>query len=41
LAVGKICELTWMCASAPRGPNIHANTTGYQEIAGVLARALR
>jgi lysophospholipase L1-like esterase len=41
VAVAQICKLTWMCAAAPRGPNIHANTTGYQDIAGVFAAALR
>jgi lysophospholipase L1-like esterase len=30
-----ICELTWMCAGAPHGPDIHANSEGY----GVIARA--
>jgi lysophospholipase L1-like esterase len=34
--VAKICTLTWMCAPAPYGPNIHANTDGYQVIAKVL-----
>ena len=33
--VERICTLTWMCAGKPRGPNIHANRTGY----GVIARA--
>jgi lysophospholipase L1-like esterase len=32
--VGLICAWTWMCAPSPRGPNIHANATGY----GVIAR---
>jgi len=31
--VFNICELTYMCAAAPVGPNIHANPTGYQAIA--------
>ncbi len=35
LAVGEVCRLTWMCAPAPVGPNIHANAAGY----GVIARA--
>jgi lysophospholipase L1-like esterase len=34
LNVERICRLTWMCAPRPRGPNIHANRTGY----GVIAR---
>ncbi len=31
--VARICQWTWMCAASPAGPNIHANATGYQEIA--------
>jgi lysophospholipase L1-like esterase len=30
-----ICQLTWMCAGAPHGPDIHANSEGY----GVIAQA--
>jgi lysophospholipase L1-like esterase len=33
--VAMICEWTWQCTAAPRGPNQHANATGY----GVIARA--
>ena len=33
--VALICQWTWACASAPRGPNQHANQAGY----GVIARA--
>jgi lysophospholipase L1-like esterase len=33
--VALICQWTWECASPPRGPNQHANQTGY----GVIARA--
>jgi lysophospholipase L1-like esterase len=36
VAVAEICKLTWMCAPAPRGPNIHANAAGYAEIAAVF-----
>lgn len=32
--VGLLCEWTWMCTPAPRGPNVHANVIGY----GVIAR---
>jgi lysophospholipase L1-like esterase len=32
--VATVCEWTWACASSPRGPNEHANDTGY----GVIAR---
>jgi lysophospholipase L1-like esterase len=31
--VYEICTLTYMCAPAPVGPNIHANPAGYQVIA--------
>jgi lysophospholipase L1-like esterase len=33
----EICALTWECAPAPVGPNIHANKTGYQVIAGAFS----
>ena len=32
LNVARICEWTWMCAPSPIGPNVHANSTGYQVI---------
>jgi lysophospholipase L1-like esterase len=38
--VGAICALTWMCAPAPVGPNIHANAAGYWVIAGTFARTI-
>ena len=31
--VALICEWTWECAPAPRGPNEHANAIGYGVIA--------
>jgi lysophospholipase L1-like esterase len=31
--VAAICQWTWECAAPPRGPNEHANQTGYQVIA--------
>jgi lysophospholipase L1-like esterase len=31
--VALICQWTWECASAPRGPNQHANQAGYRVIA--------
>jgi lysophospholipase L1-like esterase len=40
VAVAEICRLTWMCAPAPFGPNIHANRSGYAVIAGAFAAAL-
>ncbi len=45
VAVARICRLTWMCALAPKGLDIHATKAGYSEIAGafrkVLGRAAR
>jgi lysophospholipase L1-like esterase len=38
--VARICQWTWMCAAAPAGPNIHANATGYQEIATAFESAI-
>jgi lysophospholipase L1-like esterase len=35
-----ICTRTWMCAPAPRGPNIHANVGGYTQIASAFAAVL-
>jgi lysophospholipase L1-like esterase len=40
LAVAKICQLTWMCAAPPRGPNIHGTVSGYQVMARVFEQAL-
>jgi lysophospholipase L1-like esterase len=37
--VAAICSLTWMCAPAPVGPNIHANALGYWVIAGAFTAA--
>ena len=39
VAVAEVCRLTWMCAPAPVGPNIHANQAGYGLIAQAFARA--
>ena len=39
VAVAEVCRLTWMCAPAPVGPNIHANSTGYQLIAEAFLKA--
>ena len=45
IAVARICRLSWMCAPAPKGLDIHATKAGYSEIAGafrkVLGRAAR
>jgi lysophospholipase L1-like esterase len=38
--VATICSLTWMCASAPRGPDEHANNAGYRVIARTFWRAI-
>jgi lysophospholipase L1-like esterase len=40
VAVAELCRLTWMCAPAPVGPNIHANQAGYGVIAAEFAHAL-
>jgi lysophospholipase L1-like esterase len=40
VAVGEVCRLTWMCAPAPFGPNIHPNKLGYELIARAFADAL-
>ncbi len=34
------CELTWMCAASPYGPNFHPNDEGYGAIAQAVADAL-
>ena len=34
--VALVCQWTWECASAPRGPNQHANAAGYQVIANAM-----
>jgi hypothetical protein len=36
-----VCQWTWMCASPPVGPNVHADRVGYFVIALTLAAALR
>lgn len=40
VAVAEVCRLTWMCAPAPVGPNIHANAAGYHVIADAFLKAL-
>jgi lysophospholipase L1-like esterase len=37
--VATICRWTWSCAPGPRGPNEHANDTGYRVIAQTFLRA--
>jgi lysophospholipase L1-like esterase len=39
VAVAEVCRLTWMCAPAPLGPNIHANAGGYAVIAAAFGAA--
>jgi len=34
------CELTWMCAPAPFGPNVHPNNAGYLAIADAIEDVL-
>jgi lysophospholipase L1-like esterase len=38
--VARICQWTWECAPAPRGPNQHANPAGYQVIADAVLTAV-
>jgi lysophospholipase L1-like esterase len=37
--VALICQWTWQCVTPPRGPNQHANQTGYGVIADTFLRA--
>ena len=37
--VAAICQWTWECAAAPRGPNEHANQVGYRVIAQAFLAA--
>jgi lysophospholipase L1-like esterase len=38
--VERTCQLTWMCAPRPLGPNVHPNDGGYRVIARAIERAL-
>jgi lysophospholipase L1-like esterase len=38
--VALLCEWTWECTPAPRGPNEHANATGYGVIANAFLRVI-
>lgn len=38
--VATVCDLTWMCAAAPYGPNIHPNAAGYEAIADAIIAVL-
>jgi lysophospholipase L1-like esterase len=38
--VARICALTWMCSTGPRGPNEHANNAGYRLIARTFWHAI-
>ena len=40
LDVLRECQWTWICASPPHGPDIHANTDGYDVIAQAFAQQL-
>jgi lysophospholipase L1-like esterase len=40
LNVEEACELTWMCYSAPFGPDDHPNDAGYALIAQAIFAAL-
>lgn len=38
--VATVCQLTWMCARKPYGPNIHPNAAGYEAIADAIIAVL-
>jgi hypothetical protein len=38
--VAEVCQLTWMCAARPFGPDDHPNKTGYMVIAQTIVAAL-
>lgn len=40
LSVYNTCTLTWVCTPPPLGPDIHANTDGYERIADAFAAVL-
>jgi lysophospholipase L1-like esterase len=39
--VANACELTWMCAPKPYGPNLHPNDAGYLKIAAAIESELQ
>jgi GDSL-like Lipase/Acylhydrolase family len=39
--VANACELTWMCAPKPYGPNLHPNNAGYFKIADAIESELQ
>jgi lysophospholipase L1-like esterase len=36
----QVCDLTWMCAKGPYGPNLHPNVLGYSAIASAIESQL-
>ncbi|HTT58677.1 MAG TPA: SGNH/GDSL hydrolase family protein [Acidimicrobiales bacterium] len=36
----QVCDLTWMCAKRPYGPNLHPNVLGYSAIAAAIESQL-
>lgn len=38
--VARVCQWTWECAPKPRGPNQHANPTGYSVIASAFLKVI-
>jgi lysophospholipase L1-like esterase len=36
----QVCNLTWMCARSPYGPNLHPNVLGYSAIAAAIESQL-
>lgn len=39
--VAHACELTWMCAPKPYGPNMHPNDAAYLMIASAIESQLK
>jgi lysophospholipase L1-like esterase len=40
LDVARICQWTWMCSAQPIGQNVHANATGYKQIAAAYEKII-
>jgi len=40
-SVALVCEMSWMCAPAPEGPNIHPNQAGYAAYASAFLDVLK
>ena len=40
IAVARVCQWTWTCASPPLGPDVHGNTEGYGVMADTFYRTI-